>query len=210
LWEQFGRQDGFVMVARRLYGVAQSTGRGGDYNSAFAYLAERIERVSAKREIPSGRLQEVAVHVYYSWKVHRGVDAAPLADALSWDWFLRTIEAVIRSSDVGPSAFYTYMRALAQCHLDNWAAGLASFGELRREGGGDVWTPRDFLLSNDGRPRQVQGEVKLGSERRLYLYVPDLRRDFHARKGDLWPRPGEIAHAYVTFAFAGPGAVRRA
>jgi hypothetical protein len=53
--------------------------------------------------------------------------------------------------------------------------------------------------------RKVQGEVRRNAERG-FLYVPELHHDFPLDRLDSWPREGEIAHAYIRFAFGGPSA----
>jgi len=72
-----------------------------------------------------------------------------------------------------------------------------------------LWAPRDYLLSDDGTARRVQGEIKYAAERG-YLFVPDLHFDFLLARGEDWPKQGETAHAYIRFAFGGPTATKSA
>jgi hypothetical protein len=54
---------------------------------------------------------------------------------------------------------------------------------------------------------RVQGAIT-GDGERKYLKVDELRMDFYVSRDEHWPNPGEIAHAYVGFAFAGPLAIQ--
>src|SRR2546425_7576025 len=96
LWELNGRQDGFVIMGRRLYGSARETKRGGDYNRAFSYVKDRLDRVAKRNEPASPHLLEVALHIYYAWKIHRGPGAPGLAERLDWKWLLGVVELVMQ------------------------------------------------------------------------------------------------------------------
>jgi hypothetical protein len=208
LWEEYGRQEGFVVVARRLFGVARESNRGSDYNLAFDYCRERLAWIEGRRASPTAQFRDATLHIYYAWRVRRDVEAAPLAERVDWAWMLATVEAIMQDIELGKNPFYSYLRALALCHLNNWSAGHAIFAELRRQSVADLWTLRDYLMTEEGQPRVVQGELKSGTDGRMYCYAADLHQDFVTRRGDEWPSAGEIVHVRVMFAFAGPMAIR--
>ena len=66
---------------------------------------------------------------------------------------------------------------------------------------------RAVLLDKEGVRRHVQGKIT-GEQEKRYLNVETLHRDFFLSRYEEWPQTGEIAHAYIAFAFAGPRAVQ--
>ena len=89
-----------------------------------------------------------------------------------------------------------------------WPDAFTIYSQLRTEEmPGHVKYPgRDYLLHERGGPRQVQGVLRRGADRD-YLYIEEIGVDVLVDKRGHWPRPGEICHAYIRFAFAGPLAV---
>ena len=92
--------------------------------------------------------------------------------------------------------------------MGKWAEAKAAFAELRRLGIASeyLWESRDYLLNSDGGRHKVQGVMRKGASD-LFFYSEDLQQDFRIDRRDDWPRPDEITHAYIRFAFGGATAV---
>lgn len=205
VFEATGRQDGFVLVARALYQKAVDSEKGTDFNSAFAYCQDRMARIKGKNSVPRAALLEVAIDIYYHWRIVR---RAVTSTNFQTDWLLvREYCDIILRSSATPDPFHEYLFGLTMAHLGDWPQASALFANLRRSTlpRSILWSPRDFLLSENGTPRRVQGEVKYAAEKG-YLYVEDLHFDFILNRTETWPKEGETAHAFIRFAFAGPSA----
>ncbi len=207
LFETSGRQDGFILVARTLYQEAVDSQKGTEFNAAFEYCQNRIVKIRAASAVPKAALLEVALDIYYHWRVVRRVVTA---SGFPIDWaLLREYCDVILRSTATPDPFHEYLFGVCLAHLGDWPQGSAMFANLRRSSlpRSILWAPRDFLLSDNGTPRRVQGEIKRAGER-SYLYVPDLHFDFVLSRAESWPKEGETGHAYIRFAFGGPSATK--
>jgi hypothetical protein len=208
LWTATGRQDGFVLVARMLFAQAQASEKGTTYHAAFDFC-ERIFRKLSDAGVPPLRgFVEAAVDIYYQWRVARRVKTGA-GEKVEWNRLKGLSSEVLRGTPSGGDPFHEYVHAISLAHLGDWAQADALFAALRRSGlpGPVLWTRRDCYLAEDGRPLRVQGVVREIGDRR-YLYVEGLKTDLRVERNDLWPKAGEIAHAYVEFSFGGPTAVR--
>lgn len=205
LFEATGRQDGFILVARALYQQAVDSEKGTDFNSAFTYCQDRVVKIKTARSVPKSALLEVALDIYYHWRIVRRTITS---SNFPTDWSLvrEYCDVILRSSPT-PDPFHEYLFGLTLAHLGDWSQASALFANLRRSAlpRSILWAPRDFLLSENGTPRRVQGEVKYAAERG-YLYVADLHFDFIVNRTETWPKEGETAHAFIRFAFGGPSA----
>lgn len=203
IWAEFKRQDGFVLVGRRLYSSACRTNRGRNFNEAFQYCRDRCDQIRQADQVPGVPLSETMLHIYYQWRVRRGIHSES-SDPIDWA-FIRDVADAVRTSDRSRSdPFYHYLYAVSEAHLGEWRHADAIFHELRRRGmpGGVLWEPRDCLLNESGGMRQVQGVIKKGGDG-LFLKVEFLGRDFRVERNDRWPAPDQVAHAYVRFRYGG-------
>ena len=206
LFDTTGRQDGFILVARTLYQQAVDSQKGTKFNSAFEYCRKRIETIVAANAVPKAAFLEVILDIYYHWRIVRG--AVTVTSTIDWTLVKDHCDVILRSTAT-PDPFHEYLYALSLAHMGQWAPASAMFATLRRKSlSRDIkWALRDFLLSEDGIPRRVQGEVKHAGDQN-YLYVPDLHMDFVLSRAESWPKEGETAHAYISFSFAGPTATK--
>jgi hypothetical protein len=207
-FETHSRQDGFVLAARMLYAEAQASDKGTAYFAASSYCAEVFELLKT-RAVPAQRdLLEVALDVYYQWRIARRVRART-DEKIDWERIRALADQILRGTQSTADPFHEYLYALALAHLGEWGQADAMFTTLRRSGlpAHILWTRRDQYLARDGRPLVVQGTVKEIGDRR-YLYVEELKMDFRVDRAQSWSRPGETAHAYIEFAFGGATAVR--
>ena len=208
LFDTSGRQDGFILVARTLYQQAVDSQKGTKFNSAFEYCQKRIEMIAAANAVPKAAFLEVILHIYYHWRIVRR--AMIVTSTIDWALVKNYCDVILRSTAT-PDPFHEYVFALSLAHLDEWATATAMFTTLRRHSlSRDIkWALRDFLLSKNGTPRRVQGEIKRAGDQ-SYLYVSDLHIDFVLHRAEIWPKEGETAHAYISFSFAGPTATKSA
>jgi hypothetical protein len=207
LWKAYARQDGFVLVGRKLYGIAQSSGNGSDFLRAFEYCSNSAERVLNASVPLSHQLAEVLLHIYFRWRIRRRV-MSPSTDPIDWQYLEGIASAVAGNSRNHADPFYSYVLALTKAHLGDWPGATAIFDELRNRPLPNevIWEPRDFLMNQNGGMAKVQGVVKQGAGKN-FLHVESLATDFLMDRDGRWARPGEINHAYVRFRFAGPLAV---
>jgi hypothetical protein len=207
-WNGHQRQDGFAVVARKLYERARETNKGTDFKEAWQYCEDSIALVRAAGNDPIVGLTDAILHIYYHWRVQRTVMHGSGA-VLDWEAVRSWAVAVLRSGE--PSApFYVYLEALALAHLGRWADSNALFSHLRAADGVPndlLWTFRDFLLNDGGGRKKVQGTIRKGASR-LFLHVESIGSDFRVDRNAYWPEVGEIAHAYIMFSFAGPTAMQ--
>ena len=207
LFDTSGRQDGFILVARTLYQEAVNSEKGTEFNAAFSYCQDRIARIRAAGTVPRAALLEVAVDIYYHWRVVRRVVTAS-GFPIEWPLLREYCDVILRSTAT-PDPFHEYLFGVCLAHVGEWPQASAMFANLRRSAlpRSILWAPRDFLLSDNGTPRRVQGEIKHAGDR-TYLYVPDLHFDFLLSRAESWPKEGETGYAYVRFAFGGPSATK--
>ena len=208
LWHDNGRQDGFVLAARIMYGDAVQSDRGTDFFDAYSYCEAAFKQIGARNVPPVRDLVEVALDIYYRWRIAR---VAPTTGSAGVDWqrVKELASQITRGTPTASDPLHEYLYALALSHLGDWGQADAVFGALRRAGLPKpvLWARRDRFLGSDGRPLKVQGTVRqVGDER--YLYVESLKVDFRADRTQWWPRASEIAHAFLVFAFGGPTAVK--
>lgn len=208
LWTQFRRQEGFVIAARKLYNVAREKNSGTSYNEAFAYCRRIIDLVQAETQTPSGDLCAVAVSTYYEWNVNR-YDSKSANREIDWQMLCELSSAVLRSARYTGDPFYKFVCALALVQQGKWAEAEPLFVETRRARipNDQLYEVRAVFLDAIGLRKHVQGTIT-GDHDRHYLKVDEIHRDFLLSRYEQWPQPGEIAHAYIGFAFAGPLAVQ--
>jgi hypothetical protein len=207
LWEKHASQQGFVLVARKLFTQAAATNRGKDYKRAYEYCQQTMNRLTNNGQTPSSSLCETALHIYYNWQIQRSTFSSS-GQTIYWELVKSHSLGALRAPGGYQEPFHKYTYALALAHLGDWAAARAIFSELRQLGMPRevTWEPRDYLLNPEGGPRTLQGVMKEGVQG-LYFYSEDLHLDFQAERRDEWPRPDEIAHAHIQFAFGGTTAV---
>ena len=152
-------------------------------------------------------LSEAALQVYYHWRVRRSLRQSTNYGT-DWDKVLDLSRAAMQSVQSAKNPFLRHVHALALAHLGRWEDASTVHAQLRQEEmpNSVKFVGRDYLLNEQGGARQVQGEIKRGADRE-YPYVEQLGFDLLADRHGHWPRTGEITHAYIRFAFAGPIAV---
>jgi hypothetical protein len=206
VFARFGRQDGFVVAARMMYAEAQASDRGTVYFAAHGYLDEVFAILSTAGAPPRKELLEVALDIYYNWRVSRRGRSGGV-EPIDWDHLRVLSSQVVHGPSVDP--FHEYVHGLALAHLREWGRAEAIFANLRRSGLAKpvLWARRDRYLAADGRPLRVQGIVRdVGDQR--YVYVDELKTDFRLDRNGTWPRTNELTHADIEFAFGGPIATR--
>jgi hypothetical protein len=204
VWNDFGSQEGFVLVARKLYASAQLKNK--KFNAAYFYCHEVMERIVAVGETPSASFFAVAAQIFYHWRVRRQTVSG--TGAIDWQVLRDLCHPVVSSQRHKQDPLYKHMYALSLAHLGNWAEANALYGQIRLAGIPPhvLWIPRDFLLNETGGVRTVQGVMRSGANREFF-FAEDLGTDFHVDRKGRWPRTGEIAHGAIQFSFGGPTVV---
>lgn len=206
LWARHSSQDGFVYVARHLLQKAAREKDGGaDFKAAFDYVQGKLAMVEAAGAAPSASLHEVALHIYYRWRVQH--DGRPGA-AVDWS-ILRHHAGEVLKSQRSQDPLYLYVEALALAHLVRWGEAHACFAALRRQAMPVtlLHATRDSLLDANGNVRIVQGTVRRSGES-IFFSCDDLGTDIRTERKGQWPDDGTLVHARIDFSFAGPTAVR--
>ncbi len=203
LWKEFARQDGFVLVARRMYGEACRANRGRDFNQAYQYCKECRSLIADADQVPGAGIAEVMLHIYYQWRARRSIASAG-SEPIDWVLVRDLAVAVRGSARSRTDPFYQYVCAVAEAHLGEWSHAEAIFHDLRRQQmpGRILWEPRDCLLHEMGGMRQVQGVVRRGGQG-TFLKVDALGCDFRVERDDRWPPEDQVAHAYIRFCYWG-------
>jgi len=207
MWSSHRRQEGFVLVARKLLNAAVNANKGRAYKDAYDYCTCVENQITSTGGVVSPQLAEVALHTYFLWRVRRVVFAGS-SEAIDWEVIEQLAMKVLSSERYGRDPFYKYVHALSLAHMNRWSDAKAVFGELRGRGlpGDLLWTNRDALLDEKGAIRRVQGVVRRGATG-SYLQIDALHTDIPLARNEKWRRPGEIEHVYIYFAFGGPTAV---
>ena len=208
MWTASARQDGFVLASRMLFALAQEAERGTAYFDAFEYCEGAFKRLADAGVPPTKGLIEVAIDIYYQWRVARRVKTGA-DERVDWNRLKRLSGELLRGTPSGADPFHQYVHAIALAHVGEWSQADILFTALRRSGlpGPVLWTRRDRYLADDGRQLRVQGVMRELGDRR-FLWVESLKNDFRAERNDSWPKANETAFAYIEFAFGGPTAVR--
>jgi hypothetical protein len=209
IWEGHGGQQGFVLVARKLYQLAWQQNRGRDFKKAYDYCLLALATVSAAGRPPSTALRVVMLHIYYRWQIQRRTFSGS-SDPIAWEAVRDHSRAVLDDPKQSLDPLYRYFYGLALAHLSDWTNSRLVFDSLRQQGitRDLLWEPRDYLLNEDGARRRIQGAVRRGANH-TFLYCEELGVDFHTNRGDTWPIDGELAHAFIEFSFAGTRATRQ-
>ena len=205
LFDDHKNQEGFVLVGRKMF--ADALARDRKYNIAFEKCESYMRAVKDAGEVVLPALSEVALHVYYHWRVRRSLRQSTNYGT-DWDKVRDLSRAAMQSVASAKNPLLRHIHALALAHLGRWQDANTIYAQLRQEDMPNTikYAARDYLLTEQGRARQVQGEMKRGADRE-YLYIEQLGFDLLVDKRGHWPRLGEITHAYVRFSFAGPLAV---
>lgn len=208
LWLDHQSQEGFILEVRRLYKSACDQNKGSKFSDALTICDGFIKKVEHAGVPVAPRLWEVALHIVYRWQVKRAILRSDSSAEIRWGRIDEICNNLMRSKDYKDDAFYLYIHAICQAHLNKWAEAFALFGILRnkRISKEVLWMPRDFLYNPTGGLRQIQGVIRESVGRQL-LAVEDLKTDFILSTRSKWPRANEIAHAYIQFSFGGALAI---
>ncbi len=208
LWRRFKRQEGFVIAGRKLFHLAQEKNSGTAYNQAFVYCQQAIADVQAESQAPSADLCAIAVCIYYEWNINR-YDGKSLARRIDWAMLDELSRAVLQSTKYSGDPFYKFVCAVALAQQGKWADARLLFAQIRKVGipNDQLYDVRAVLLDDEGIRKRVQGIIT-GDDEKKYLKVDELHSDFYVNRNERWPNPGEIAHGYIGFPFAGPLAVQ--
>jgi hypothetical protein len=207
LWTEHQSQDGFVYVARHML---QRAGRekdsGAEFKAAFDYVQDKLAAVTAAQAVPSAGLHEVALHIYYRWRVQRD---GKLGGPVDWEILKHYAGELLKSPRSAQDALYLYLEGLALAHLGQWGEAQACFSVLRRQSMPNtiLHATRDSLLDANGNIRTVQGTVRRTGET-VFISCDDPATAIRADRKSQWPDDGTIVHVRIDFSFAGPTAVR--
>jgi len=201
LWTNTGNQDGFVLVARRLYGSARRSGKGSDYNICCSYCLNKNILIESRNEVVAAQLCAVLVDTVYAWRI---MSPTKVVAQMPIPWN----NVAARSVACKDSAMYKFIEGVAYAQCDKWEDAERVFTETRTAGipRRMARTSRAWLMDKDCRKLIVQGTMKGGVASR-FLLVEELGKDFHIDRDSRWPREGEIAHAHISFSFMGSSAV---
>jgi hypothetical protein len=208
-WKERGNQSGFVVVGLKALDEARLGSRGSDYHQAYAYVEEAMATVRAAGSEISAALAEVALLIYYTWRVIRRIPTRNQANVIDWET-IRSLSAVaLKARRGGQDSYNQYLHGLSLAQLGRWADSQAVFGALRqlRIPPAILWLRRDFLLDANGTATTVQGVVRVGPENRIYLNATELGTDFPGDRNETWPRSGNLAFAKIAFSFGGQTAI---
>jgi hypothetical protein len=208
LWEKSGRQDGFVVAIRGLYSLARDSSKGTDFNTAYEYSSTVISQVRGAKATITPALAEVILQLYYHWRVLRVTRKESPGGPVDWSVVRELCQIVLRDLSLNRETMYRYLFALAHYHLGDIPSASALFEEIRRQPlpSRVLFAPRDYLLSAEGTRTALQGKIRSVSGAK-FMYVDELKTDFHAARNESWGRDGELEHFVVRFSFAGPIAV---
>lgn len=209
LFRKYKRQDGFVIAARKLYHIAREKNSGTAYNEAFAYCQRVIAILNKESQTPSADLCSVTVCIYYEWNVNRYEPKRNVSRHIDWTLLCDLAQAVLQSEKYSGDPFYRYVAGFTLAEQHRWSEADALFAENRKGGipNDQLFQIRAVLLDEEGIRSRVQGKITGGKVKR-YLWVDALKKDFNLSRYERWPNIGEIAHAYIGFALAGPLAVK--
>jgi hypothetical protein len=209
LWETYSSQHGFVLAARQALRRAVKENKGNAFKSAFDYCKNCTSKVEKKGMTPSPLLHEVAMMIYYHWRVRRSI-FKPTNDVIDWHLLHELSRSAMQCGDAEDQPYSKYINALALAHRGEWGEANTIFAQLRqsRMRRDLVWLPRDYLQNPLGGIRWVQGEIRAAAAR-MTLWVEDLGTDFYLSKEGNWPRAGAIEHAAIQFSFGSVTAVDR-
>ncbi|MBC1237224.1 DEAD/DEAH box helicase family protein [Nostoc sp. 2RC] len=132
-----------------------------------------------------------------------------------WKDCLRIIEALMKTTEFYENLSLTYLKGLANFHLDRISTSLEIFKELENESSsiGRRRILRSYLMSSsDGSPRKFTGEVAWRHEKSYEpgaIYVSELQRNritfIPQQFGKPDIRPGESpGEFHIAFNFLGP------
>lgn len=209
LFRKYKRQDGFVIAARKLYHVAREKNSGTAYNDAFSYCQRVMATIKTEQQAPSADLCSVATCIYYEWNINRYTPTKNVSRRIDWPLLHDLAYAALQSEKYSGDPFYRYVAGFALGEQQKWGEADALFAENRKGGipNDQLFQIRAVLLDEEGVRSRVQGKVT-GGEVKKYLWVETLKKDFTLSRDEHWPNVGQIAHAYIGFAFAGPSAVQ--
>ncbi len=205
-WKKFGRQDGFVLAARKMMHTAKKSNTGTDYNKAHNYCVKIREMIRLDGGELSSRLCEIMLSIYYDWRVRRGSES-PSSEVIDWDYLIEMAKITLGSTEFADDIVIRYIYAVCLAHKGMWIEAKNIFQELRRADlpGDLVYEPRDDLLHPNGGRREIQGIMR-NTEKDKFVYCEELKVDFLAERQTGWPGEGQITHAKVYFCLAGPKA----
>ena len=204
LWNNYGRQDGFIIAARRRHYFARHKDTGTAYNEAFAYCKHLINIINAKGSSVSPDLYAVATDIYFGWNINR-INKKNTPRTIDWDILLEYCKGALSSERYNSDPLYKFISAIALAHLKDWDTADAIFSQIRKMPLPAKYAHkiRATLLDDDGTAKQWQGEIT-GGKNHKYAKVSLLKPDFNLSTYDRWPNVGEIVHFYIGFSFLGP------
>lgn len=207
LWEAHKRQEGFVVVGRRLLGQALNVdARGKKFKEIMDFYDQAVATINAEGERPSSSLVELGLHTYYNWRVRKSVFSES-TEPIDWNFLYDSSSRIIASRN-NTDPLVAYIQALALAHMNRWPESRARFNLLaqRRLPAGIARDGRDLLLGDYGGARSVQGRIRRLSGK-TFLYVADLESDILVHRPRDWPAEGLVATGYIEFSFMGARAI---
>ena len=209
MWREFKRQDGFILMARKLYSKAAFSKSGTDYNNAYKYCIKIKACIEEKDEKISVAFIEVLLHIYFEWRIRRYTHSEA-SELIDWQFIHDSCSAVVASIKSKYDPFYNYLLAIAKAHLGDWPSANMLFDGIRRSRIPNkiLFEPRDFLMGPRGNMQSFQGTLKKGAQSH-FIHIKELNADFLLNRSESWGRDGEIEHVYLQFSFGGPWATKK-
>ena len=181
LWRRFKRQEGFVIMGRKLYHLAREKNNGTAYNEAFTYCRQAIADIQAESQAPSPDLCAVAVCIYYEWNINR-YDPKAVNRQINWPMLYELSLAVLQSAKYAGAPFYKFVCAVALAQQHRWSDAHLLFAQIRKAGvpNDPLYDVRAAFLDEQGLRRRVQGIITAGGDKK-YLKVDELHSDFYVK-----------------------------
>ena len=204
MWLDHKRQDGFVLVGRKLYNEARKSNKGSQFNKAYEFCIKTTQKIEYDRTEVSYQLSEVMLHIYFHWRVRRP-SKYQSTDEIDWKTIERLANMIISDQRSKSDPLHSYLVGLAKSHLGDWGGASIMFDDLRRRSlpPNVLYRARDYLVGKTGQMLRVQGTIRKGAGRDFFC-AEALNTDFLLGKNSKWADEGQIEHAYIRFSFAGP------
>jgi hypothetical protein len=92
-----------------LYAEAQASDKGTSYFAASSYCEEVFSRLKARDTPPQRDLLEVALDVYYQWRIARRVKVGT-DEKVDWERVRGLADQILRGTPTAADPFHEYCR----------------------------------------------------------------------------------------------------
>ncbi len=209
--ESFARyrtQEGYVLAAQKYLGLAKTANKGTQYKKGFDYCVRIRNKVGEQGLAVSSRLAEIQLQIYYQWMIVRLQSSSFANSRIDWVLVEQMCREVLQDSEIARAPIYKYIFAVAIAHQGHWDKANQVFTQLRQFGISSemLWKPRGLIQNDDGGPRQFQGVVRQGADRKL-IKIEEISQEFYCDRQSAWVRDNELTHCYLQLAFGGATAL---